>query len=93
MDKERQRLINEAARILNNIEQLFLDQEYWNELHPEETPLDYDGDGELSQWKRYYEAMLKSEADKGNFPSVVPMKARRRRFIPIQPKLGKPNFG
>jgi hypothetical protein len=83
MDAERQRLINEAARIANNIEQQIIDIEYWNSLHPDEEPLDPDPDGQLAQWKHRMESMLKSEAAKGNYPSVVPLKARPRRYIPI----------
>jgi len=82
MDAERQRIINEAARIANNIEQHFIDAEYWNELHPQEEPLDVDSDGQLASWKKSTESLLTSEAAKGNHPSVVPLKARRRRYVP-----------
>ena len=84
MDAERQRLINEAARIANNIEQMFMDAEYWNRHHPNETPLNPDPDGQLAHWKRGMESLLKSEAARGNYPSVVPIKARPRRYVPTR---------
>lgn len=84
MDKERQRLINEAARIANNIDQMFIDAEYWNSHHPQEKPLDPDPDGQLSRWKRSMESLLENEARRGNYPSVVPLKARPRRYIPLR---------
>ncbi len=84
MDAERQRIINEAARIANNIEQHFLDVEYWNTYHPNETPIDPDPDNKLAQWKRSMESLLQSEAERGNYPSVVPQKARPRRYVPVR---------
>lgn len=83
MDAERQRIINEAARISNEIEQMFIDYEYWNELHPEEEPVVTDPDGRLARIKRSMDGLLKSEAAKGNHPSVLPLKARRRKYIPM----------
>lgn len=63
---------------------MFIDAEYWNELHPNETPLNPDSTGELSHWKKSYEHLLQTEAERGNYPSVVPIKARRRQLIPLQ---------
>jgi hypothetical protein len=83
MDAERQRIINEAARISNEIEQMFIDYEYWNELHPDEQPIDTDPDGQLGRWKRSMDSLLANEARMGNHPSVVPLKARRRNYIPV----------
>jgi hypothetical protein len=83
MNAERQRLINEAARIANNIEQQIIDIEYWNSHHPNEEPIDPDPDGQLATWKMRMESVLKGEAAKGNYPSVVPMKARPRKYIPF----------
>lgn len=84
MDAERQDIINDAARIVNNIDQQLIDVAYWNELHPNETPIDADPNGQLRRWKRGFEGLLKNEARLGNFPSVVPLKAHRRNHIPIQ---------
>lgn len=84
MDAERQRLINEAARIANEIEQHFIDATYWNELHPDQEPLNPDADGQLARWKKSMDSMLTSEAALGNYPSVVPLKARRRRYVPVR---------
>lgn len=86
MDTERQRLINEAARIVNNIEQLFLDTEYWNECHPDNAPLNPDPDGELTQERERLMRMLEIEAARESYPSVVPRKAQRRRYVPLMPE-------
>lgn len=83
MDAERQRIINEAARILNDIEQQFIDAEYWNRHHPDQEPIDPDPTGELAHWKRGFEGLLKNEARLGNHPSVLPTRARPRRYIPM----------
>lgn len=83
MDAERQKIINDAARISNDIKQMFVDAKYWNELHPNEEPIDPDPDGELGRWKRRMDSLLTSENAKGNHPSVVPIKARPRRYIPM----------
>jgi hypothetical protein len=74
MDAERQRLINEAARILGNINQIYVDAAYWNEhtrarLCPDAKPIDPDPSGEMAAWKRNLEAMLRHEAALGNFPN------------------------
>lgn len=84
MDPERQNLINDAAKIVNDIEQQLIDIAYWNELHPTEIPIEADADGQLRRWKRGFERMLAHEATLGNFPSVIPLKAHRRNHIPIQ---------
>jgi hypothetical protein len=84
MDAERQRIINEAARMVNEVEQLFIDMRYWSELHPEEEPIDPDPDGRLGRIKRAMESLLRNEARLGNYPSVVPLKARPRRYIPME---------
>ena len=80
MDAERQRLINEASRILGNINQLFTDAAYWNDntrvrLYPDQQPIHPDPTGEMAKWKSSLEAMLKREADIGNFPQVDPIRA------------------
>lgn len=84
MDPERQRIINDAARIANDIDQQLIDVAYWNELHPKEVPIDADPDGQLRRWKRGFESLLRNEAQIGNFPSVIPLKAHRRKHIPVQ---------
>ena len=73
MNAERQRLINEAARILGNINQIFIDVAYWNNntrvrLYPNEKPIDPDPDGQLARFKTGFEKMLLREAQLGNFP-------------------------
>lgn len=78
MDAERQRIINEAARILGEINQHFIDVEYWNtntrvRLYPSDEPIDPDPTGEMAHWKRSFEALLRNEARLGNFP--VPLHA------------------
>lgn len=44
-----QSLLARAQRIRKDINQIFLDAEHWNRLHPDETPIDPDPDGELRQ--------------------------------------------
>jgi hypothetical protein len=73
MDAERQRLIDEAARILGNINQYFIDVQSWNEntrvrLYPDAEPIDPDPDGQMAVWKKGLEGMLRREAELGNFP-------------------------
>lgn len=76
MNAERQRLINQAARILGEINQYFIDVAYWNNntrvrLYPDAAPIDPDPTGEMAQWKRGLEAELQHEAKLGNFPNQV----------------------
>lgn len=73
MDAERQRLINETARIIGNINQYFTDVAYWNDntrlrLYPDDPPIDPDPDGQMARWKRGLEESLKHEALLGHFP-------------------------
>lgn len=82
-DPDRQRIINDAARILNNIEQGFCDASYWNRLHPTQEPVNFDPVGQMRRIKQSVEMMLKREAALGNVPTVIPIKARERRYIPI----------
>lgn len=42
-----QSLLARAQRIRAEINQIFLDAEHWNRLHPHETPIDPDPDGGL----------------------------------------------
>lgn len=74
MDVERQRLINQAANILSNINQLFADADYWNNntrvrLYPNDEPINIDPDGSMLRWKHGLEAELLAEAKLGHFPS------------------------
>ncbi len=84
MDAERQRLINEAARISNDIDQQIIDIEYYNCLHPFQKPVSTEQLPSLRHWKRGLDQMLASEAARGNHPSVVPIKAHRRNLVPVQ---------
>ncbi len=77
MDAQRQHLINDAARILGNINQLYTDAAYWNNstrvtLYPDAEPIDPDPTGEMAIWKRNLESMLRLEATRGNFPTQEP---------------------
>ena len=85
MDTERQRLINEAARIVNEIDQQMIDIEYWNECHPAEESIAADPDGNMTMWRDGLQKMLDVEAGRGNIPSVIPIKAHRRRYVPLYP--------
>ena len=74
MDAERQRLVNQAARILGNINQLFTDVDSWNNnarvrLYPDHEPINVDPTGDMAKWKQGLEAELKHEAAMGNFPN------------------------
>lgn len=76
IDRERQRIINQAARILGDINQYFTDVEYWNNstrprLYPDAAPIDPDPTGEMQKWKRGLQEELKAEALLGNFPTVI----------------------
>ena len=84
MDAERQRIINECARIAAESEQIIIDVEHWNDLHPEQEPIHPDPDGRLARIIRAMKATLASEAKLGNYPSIVPMKPRRRKYIPME---------
>jgi hypothetical protein len=54
----REELLRRVGRILREIEQIERDVAHWNRIHPEESPIDADPDGELAEWKaRLSEAM------------------------------------
>lgn len=57
----RQGLIDEARRIRKEIEQIFLDAEHWNLIHPEENPIDPDPDGTLVRMAKGIDEGLKRE--------------------------------
>src|SRR5262249_55633703 len=82
--KAEQDLINEAARILRNMDQYYIDIEYWNELHPNEQPIDPDDDGgQMRRMRDAYRKGLEREAAMGNFPNNNLAPARRRTSIPM----------
>lgn len=74
-DPERQRIINEAARILTEIRQIFIDTQSWNDnarlkLYPDEPPIDPDPDGKMGKLQDGLVAMLQREASLENFPTI-----------------------
>ncbi|MGD9850127.1 MAG: hypothetical protein AB7T38_02550 [Nitrospirales bacterium] len=75
-DPERQRIINEAARILAEIRQIFTDTEYWNDhtrpkRYPNDPPINPDPDGTLKDIEAGLVAALRCEAERGNFPQTL----------------------
>ena len=70
MDAERQRIINEAARLVGEINQIFVDVQHWNDrAWDAHGPIDPDPDGQLAAYKLGLDGMLKLEAERGNFPT------------------------
>lgn len=67
MDTQRRQLIERARRILKDIEQIFLDADYWNNhvRTPFEEPIDPDPGGELARYAAGLERMLAAEAGSG----------------------------
>jgi hypothetical protein len=49
--KTREQILEEADRIRREIEQVFIDTEYWNSVHPNEEPINPDPDGMLARIK------------------------------------------
>lgn len=47
-EKDRRRLMRNNRRIRRHIEQLLIDQESWNDAHPDEPPINVDHDGMLA---------------------------------------------
>ena len=67
MDGERQRIISEARRILDEIDQIFADARHWNEntrprLYPDAAPIDPDPDGQMAAFREGIAAMLRKES-------------------------------
>lgn len=58
MGAERQRIIDEGARLLREINQMFLDVAHWNQIHPDEVPIDPDPDGRMAKLRHGLETML-----------------------------------
>ena len=83
-DPERQRLINEMARIINDIDQYFCDINFWNtdtrvRLYPDHPPLEADPEGFMMKARNGYRRSLRYEATLGfaptvTFPPVTPSK-------------------
>ena len=69
--KTRQQIVDESARILREIDQIFVDCASWNEntRKPGEERIDPDPDGFLRRAKAALERTLASEAQRGSFPS------------------------
>lgn len=65
MDGRRAELIDRARRIRSDIEQVFIDVEYWNRIHPEHDPIDPDPDGQLGRWAKAIDEMLAREGERG----------------------------
>lgn len=61
MSKTRSELIAKAQRIHDGIKQMFIDAEHWNNLHPEEKPIDPDPDGFLKHMLEVIGAVLARE--------------------------------
>ncbi len=86
MDKKRQQIINEAYRILIEIDQMYVDTEHWNSHHPggfggsanvnatykDELPVD--PDGLIRKIQLNLRKLLKNEAAMGHYPEHVPEK-------------------
>ncbi len=60
IDSERKELIARARRIRQEIKQIFIDAEHWNNFvrSPFELPIDPDSDGELARWAKALDRML-----------------------------------
>jgi hypothetical protein len=80
--EERQRLINQMAQIINDIDQMFCDAAFWNNetrprLYPNNAPVDPDPDGFMARVRAGYVKSLEREATLGNAPTIS--------FPPITP--------
>lgn len=75
-DPERQGLINEMVRIINDIDQYFCDINFWNtdtrvRLYPDAAPIVADRDGELARVREGLRRSLQHEAALGFTPTVT----------------------
>lgn len=59
--KTRQEIIDEAKRIRAECQQILLDGEHWNNIHPNEEPIDADPEGQLKRTIAGIDAMLENE--------------------------------
>src|SRR5689334_255411 len=81
-DPERQRLINQMAQIINDIDQMFCDAAFWNNetrsrLYPNDPPVNPDPDGFMARVRAGYMKSLEHEASLENAPTVT--------FPPVTP--------
>ena len=75
-DPERQRIINDAARIKNDIDQYFCDVDFWNNdtrvrLYPNDAPIEADEDGLMARMRAGMVRTLEHEASLGFHPTVT----------------------
>lgn len=73
--KTRDELIAEAQRIHDEIKQMFVDAEYWNNLHPDH-PIDPDPDGFLKHMLEVIGGMLEREKTRS---MGIPMDQGKKR--------------
>ena len=59
--KSRAQIVAKAALLCNEINQIFLDADHWNNIHPDEEPINPDPDGKLKRMLRALEYMLRRE--------------------------------
>lgn len=81
-DPERQRLINQMAQIINDIDQMFCDAAFWNNdtrprLYPDAAPIDPDPGGFMAKVRAGYIKSLEHEKTLGNAPTIT--------FPPVTP--------
>ncbi|OPY78316.1 MAG: hypothetical protein A4E65_02339 [Syntrophorhabdus sp. PtaU1.Bin153] len=60
----RYQIINAAKTLLAEIKQIFLDADHWNNIHPNEEPINPDEDGFLHHIAEILEGVVKREADR-----------------------------
>ncbi|MGE0363026.1 MAG: hypothetical protein AB7R67_20095 [Vicinamibacterales bacterium] len=71
MPKERHEILAEARRIRAEIEQIFIDAEHWNRIHPSEEPIHPDPDGRLRRLAKGIDQMLASDPGRGPLAEIV----------------------
>lgn len=60
-DLLRAQIISKAARMCDEIKQIFLDAQHWNNIHPDEEPINPDPDGKLGRMLKGLENFLRRE--------------------------------
>lgn len=60
-DLLRAQIIAKAARMCDEIGQIFLDAQHWNNIHPDEEPINPDPDGMLTRMLKDLEHFLRTE--------------------------------
>ena len=63
-EKSREAIIQEAERMLKEIKQIFLDAAHWNNIHPDQKPIDPDPDGFLRHMAEILEGFFAREAER-----------------------------